>query len=141
MPIVTFDQEVGLPESMAEKPRAASWLETVEAYVAMKWPGAAAKSRASMIDALVCVTAALVDDRSGGPDLAQLRDALRNFVLPPNVRHLVPPSDTAAAAAWLREASLPLTELGSAVTVRAGLDALALKLDGTAAAATTFRRR
>ena len=58
-----FDTSEGLPLSMRQAKHATSWFAFVLAYVDMKWPRAAAKTRDSMTDALTTVTAALVDDR------------------------------------------------------------------------------
>src|SRR5262249_18306834 len=118
-----------------------SWFDFALRYVSMKWPGAAAKSRDAITDALATVTPVLVKALPGQPELATLRRALREFALPPAFRQLEPPAEIAAAIAWLRNASVALSDPAEAATVRAGLDAVALKLDGTAAAATTTRRK
>jgi integrase len=136
-----FDTETGLPDSMAEAKKALTWLDFIESYVSMKWPGAAAKSRNSTVEALATVTPVLVREMVGRPDVETQRRALRDYLLPPASRQLEPPPDVAAAIRWLRRASLPLTELMEAATVRGALDALALKLDGKPAAATTMRRK
>lgn len=47
----------------------------------------------------------------------------------------------ALALRWLEKASLPLSALTETKVVRAALDALALKLDGTAAAPNTIGRK
>ena len=111
------------------------------AYVDVKWPRAAAKTRDSMTDALATVTAALVDGRPGQPDPLVVRRALRQYALVPAARKLPRPAEIAAALSWLDRASLPVAELEKPRNVRAALDALTLCLDGTAAAATTIRRK
>ena len=73
-----FDTSEGLPVSMRRAKHARSWFAFVLAYVDMKWPRAAATTRNSMTDALATVTAALVDDRPGQPELMLLRRALRS---------------------------------------------------------------
>ena len=70
-----FDIGEGLPASMRRAKHAKSWFAFVLAYVDMKWPRAAATTRNSMTDALATVTAALVDDRPGQPEVALLRRA------------------------------------------------------------------
>ena len=72
-----FDTDEGLPVSMRRAKHATSWFAFVLAYVDMKWPRAAATTRNSMTDALATVTAALVDDRPGRPDVLLVRRALR----------------------------------------------------------------
>ncbi|MEV6602297.1 hypothetical protein AB0M36_36425 [Actinoplanes sp. NPDC051346] len=94
-----------------------------------------------MTDALATVTPALAKDRDDRPDTSLLRKALRLHSLLPKSRREELPLDAAAALRWLEEASLPLTDLANAETVRQGPDAVALNLDGTAAAATTHRRK
>jgi hypothetical protein len=47
-----FDMETGLPLSMLQAKSARTVLDFVRAYVEMKWPHMAAKSRDSMSDAL-----------------------------------------------------------------------------------------
>jgi integrase len=126
---------------MIEAKEATSWLEFVQSYVSMKWPGAAAKSRDSMTDALATVTPILVRDLPGRPGVDAMRTALRDFLLPPVFRQLDPSPDLAPVVGWLRRASLPLPDLMEAPVTRAALDALALKLDGKPAAATTLRRK
>jgi integrase len=139
-----FDLESGLPDSMApveEQQKPPTWLDFVQRYVTMKWPGAAAKSRESMTDALATVTAILVEDVPGRPSSDLLRKALRGYVLPPAARQLDRPADIASALRWLENASLPLPKVAGTETVRTALDALALRLDGRPAAATTRRRK
>jgi integrase len=136
-----FDTESGLPDSMAPRLASLTWLEFAKRYVSMKWPGAAAKSRDSTTDALATVTPVLVRQAPGAPDPALLRRALREYALPPTFRQLEPPAGVAAALHWLEKTSLPLDDLKEATTVRAALDALALTMDGRAAAATTLRRK
>lgn len=93
-----------------------------------------------MTDALATVTAALMDDRPGQPEVMLLRRALRQYALLPSSRTLPRPADVAAALGWLERASLPLTELEKPRNVRLMLDALTVRLDGTSAAATTIHR-
>ncbi len=126
---------------MRRAKHARSWFAFVLAYIDMKWPRAAATTRNSMTDALATVTAALVDDRPGQPEVVLLRRALRQYALVPSSRTLPRPAEVAAALGWLERASLPLTELEKPRNVRLALDALTLRLDGTAAAATTIHRK
>jgi integrase len=136
-----FDISEGLPASMRRAKHVRSWFAFALAYVDMKWPRAAATTRNSMTDALATVTAALVDERPGQPEVALVRRALRQYALVPSSRTLPRPAEVAAALGWLERASLPLSELEKPRNVRLALDALAVRLDGTAAAATTIRRK
>ncbi|MFE0631854.1 tyrosine-type recombinase/integrase [Streptomyces sp. NPDC058864] len=137
-----FDVESGLPESMAEKKASLTWYEFALKYLAMKWPHAAPNTRVSINESLASVTVALLDERPGRPPAEVLRKALRNwaFVLPgPKDREI--PQDIGNVLHWVVKASRPLADLGDPVTGRAVLDSLKLKLDGTAAAAETVRRK
>ncbi len=136
-----FDTESGLPDSMVEAQQAVTWLDFVLRYVDMKWPGSAAKSRDSMVDALATVTPALVSCHGERPSVKVLRRVLREYLLPPPARRSEASADLASALRWLRRASLTLPDVREPATVRAGIDALSLKLDGTPAAATTYRRK
>ncbi|MEV4455783.1 hypothetical protein [Microbispora sp. NPDC049633] len=78
-----FDMVTGLPVSMLKVKNAVTWYSFALAYVDMKWPHAAAKTRGSLTDALARVTPALVvEDAPDAPDLLVLREALRQYALP-----------------------------------------------------------
>ncbi|MEU1517225.1 site-specific integrase [Streptomyces sp. NPDC005811] len=137
-----FDTVTGLPDSMVEKAASTSWYAFALKYLAMKWPHAAPNTRSGINESLTAVTMALLDDRPGRPSGELVRKALRNwaFVLPgPGDRDL--PDDVARVLHWVSKASRPLADLGDAALARAVLDSLKLKLDGTAAAAETVRRK
>ncbi|MFJ9742532.1 tyrosine-type recombinase/integrase [Streptomyces sp. NPDC101166] len=137
-----FDTVTGLPDSMVEKAFSTSWYAFALKYLAMKWPHAAPNTRSGINESLTAVTMALLDDRPGQPPEELIRKALRNwaFVLPgPDDRDL--PDDVASVLHWVSKASRPLADLGDAAVARAVLDSLKLKLDGTAAAAETVRRK
>ncbi|MFF4988658.1 tyrosine-type recombinase/integrase [Streptosporangium saharense] len=137
-----FDVETGLPLSLLAVKQAVTWFDFALSYVDMKWPHAAAKTRDSLTDALATITPALVDEKaSGKPDLLILREALRQFAFPPAARQLDRPEEIRTALAWLGRHSLPVTDLAKVRNVRLGLDALTLRLDGGAAAATTIARK
>ncbi|WP_433188768.1 tyrosine-type recombinase/integrase [Actinoallomurus sp. CA-150999] len=136
-----FDTDTGLPESMLKAKNARTWLEFAEAYVRIRWPHQAANSRASAVDALLVVTVALAAERKGRPDRDLLRRALRDHVLVPEDRRRELPAEVRTALRWLEAASLPLTDLEEPRHARAVLEALAVRLDGAAAATNTFRRR
>lgn len=137
-----FDAESGLPESMTEKKSPLSWYDFALKYLAMKWPHAAPNTRNSINESLVTATLALLDDRPGRPANDVLRAALRNwaFVLPgPADREI--PAEIGNALHWVAKASRPLADLADPVIGRSVLDSLKLKMDGTAAAAETVRRK
>ncbi|WP_149547647.1 tyrosine-type recombinase/integrase [Streptomyces marokkonensis] len=137
-----FDTETGLPDSMVEKAASMTWYTFALKYLAMKWPHAAPNTRNGINEALTAVTMALLDERPGQPTEDLIRRALRNwaFVLPgPDEREV--PTEIANTLHWVAKASRPLSDLGDAAIGRAVLDSLKLKLDGTAAAAETVRRK
>lgn len=136
-----FDTVTGLPESMLKAKNARTWLEFARAYVRVRWPHQAATSRAGMVDSLLVVTPALVTNSKGRPAIDALRQALRDHVFLPEDRVIDKTPESAAALRWLEAASLPMTDLEEPRHARAALEALALRLDGSAAATKTFRRR
>lgn len=118
-----------------------SWLEHEAAYAGMKWPLAAAHTRAGIADALATITPALFTPGRGRPPAAVLRAALYGHAFNPARTGTDPGPAAAAALAWARRHSLPLTALADLQVTRRALEALALRLDGTRAAATTITRK
>jgi integrase len=144
----SFEIASGLPESMLRVRDSMTWYEFARAYVAMKWPHAAAKSRDSMTDALATATPVLCADRPGRPSPEVLRRALRSHGLRPPVpdqgdgeEDERPPADVAAALRWLKRSSVPLVDLMEPKTIRSALDALKVLMDGKPAGAETIRRK
>ncbi|MGW1022847.1 tyrosine-type recombinase/integrase [Streptomyces sp. NPDC002577] len=137
-----FDTESGLPASMEQQKATLSWYVFALKYLAMKWPHAAPNTRDAINESLTSVTVALLDERLGRPSDDVIRKALRNwaFVLPgPDDRDV--PDEARNVLHWVAKASRPLADLADPATARAVLDSLKLKLDGTAAAAETVRRK
>jgi integrase len=138
-----FDTETGLPASMmAADARERSWLSFCLAYVDMKWPSAAPKTRDSLTDALATFIPAVTSEPvPAGIDPATIREALRHYALAPGSRTLDRPPDIAAALRWLEKASLPVSALSKPQHARAVLDAISVRQDGAAASATTIARK
>ena len=136
-----FSPGTGEPASWAA-PEAAttSWLEHAAAYAAMKWPLAAAHTRAGIADALATITPALFTPGRGRPPAAMLRAALYGHAFNP-ARAGTDPGPAAAGLAWASHHCLPLAALADPQVTRRALDALALRLDGTRAAAATITRK
>ncbi|GLK07159.1 hypothetical protein GCM10017600_05640 [Streptosporangium carneum] len=85
---------------------------------------------------------ALVDENAPGkPEPLVLREALREYALPPATRQVKRPETIRSALMWLERHSLSVHALSKVRNVRLGLDALTLNLDGGAAAATTIARK
>lgn len=138
-----FDVATGRPVS-AHPPAdtGPSWFEHACAYVDMKWPHAAGNSRRGIADTLATVTPSLLHEGPGRPDQNQLRKVLYGWAFNARRRAAGPPNDELVAAArWITRNSPPLSQLAEASVIRAALDALALKGDGTSAAASTIGRK
>ena len=74
----------GEPTSWAARePTTMSWLEHAAAYAAMKWPLAAAHTRAGIADALATITPAVSTPGRGRPPAAVLRAALYGHAFNP----------------------------------------------------------
>jgi hypothetical protein len=136
-----FDVETGLPVSELRELNRTTWYEHARQYVDMKWPGAAAKHRASIAESLTLVTLALCPAAKGRPDAAVLRRSLYQWAFNAGRRDVEPPAAEAAALAWVAKHSPAVADLDSAQRMRAVLDALAKKQDGTTAAPNTVKRR
>jgi hypothetical protein len=107
----------------------------------MKWPNAAAKHRASIAESLTVATMALCPTGKGRPESELLRRALYQWAFNAGRHDQQPPEDEARALAWAGKHAPAVADLDSAKKMRAVLDQLAKKKDGTATAANTVRRR
>lgn len=142
-----FDVESGLPISILEAQQARepeepiTFLAFAQQYVERLWPHDAPKTRDSRSDAIATVVPALTKDEPGRPDPRDLRTALRKYLLLPEDKRPIPPTDVTAAITWLESASLPVTAVSEAKHVRSALDALTVNLDGTKAGANTIARK
>ena len=86
-----FSPGTGEPASWATRaPATTSWLEHAAAYAAMKWPMAAAHTRAGIADALATITPALITPGRGRPPAAVLRAALYRQAFNPPGPALIP---------------------------------------------------
>ncbi len=106
----------------------------------MKWPHLAAHFRASMADALATVTPLLTRETGRRPPVSMLRAALYGYAFNPRQRSRAPDPVSVSALAWLERASLPVSQLGDPHIIRAALDGLCTRLDGSPAAASTITR-
>jgi integrase len=144
---VAFDVETGLPVPMLQEQRQAqlatpTWYEHAVEYAARQWPDVSAKQRASIADTLATVSLVLIRSYEGKPDPATVRGVLSSWAFNVNARSqtkLTP--EQAAALAWLQENTLRVGELADPEVMERALRALASKLDGTPAAANTYRRK
>ena len=136
-----FDPQTGEPVLWAEpEPVTVTWYQHAAAYAAMKWPALAAHSRASVAEALATVTPALTRAAPGRPPAAELRTVLYQHAFNPARTATADPATTRVLA-WAQQASLPVARLADPLVLRAALDALTLRLDGSRAAANTITRK
>lgn len=146
-----FDEETGLPAKEFAALAMPTWYDHARAYVLMKWPGAAAKHRASIAESLAVVTPVLVRSGSGRPDSRVLRAALFQWAFRvvdgPDGRPLSradvdePPKHVREALNWVAEHSLKVDEAAKPEHVRAALTALSRLLNGKPAAENTANRK
>lgn len=138
-----FDVDTGRPASWdrPEEDRT-SWYEHACAYVDMKWPHAAGKSRQGIAESLATVTPALLSTEKSRPNAAVLRELLYGWSFNTRRRAQGPPDDhLRRAERWVSANTLPVRQLADPVVLRPALDALALRMDGKAAAAATVSRK
>ena len=141
-----FDTETGLPESAVREHESVTWFDLACRFVDLKWPHLAAKSRASIADALATVTPVLVTTTRGMPDQKTLRAALYGWAFHKERRNAgQPDEETAAAISWIRANTLKVVTLDEkdrrSELIRQALDALSLTMDGKPAAATVVARK
>lgn len=119
-----------------------SWYDFALDYLEMRWPQVAAKTRNETNAALCAITQVMLRDVRGRPNDELLRRAMRDwaFVLPRPELHAAPP-DVRLTLRWVARASRPLTDLMDPAVMRAVMQALRLKQDGTVAAAETQRHK
>ncbi|MET9293811.1 site-specific integrase [Streptomyces sp. NPDC003077] len=136
-----FDVNTGLPKSLLAKQRDISWYEHARRYIDMKWDASPASTRRTLAEALATVTPALVKDTKGMPDPRTVRTALYSWAFNKNRWEQYPPAEVVKALSWFERHTVPVSGLSDRMRVRAALNALTKKLDGTTAAASTIRRK
>nr|WP_221376881.1 integrase [Actinoplanes polyasparticus] len=137
-----FDTATGLPEPMARALNARSWHDQAIAYVDLKWPRASAKHRKDIAEALTTATMALLSTKRGAPPTEQIRAALYRWSYNKGRRAAGQrPAELANALLWLESNTVDLAALSDPALTRKLLDALALRLDGKAASASTVHRK
>ena len=132
-----------------------TWYEFALDYAAAKWPYSAPNHRRGIAETLTDITERLVRADPEVPPRAPMRAALRDWAfsararevseLPVNAAAPEPPAEMADTVRWVQEHAIPLADLakddGGPVLVRAVLDRLSRKQDGTLAAANTANRK
>lgn len=119
-----------------------SWYDHACAYVDMKWPHAAGKSRQGIAESLATVTPALLSANKSRPNAEVLRAVLYGWSFNANRRAAGPPEDQhKRAQRWVAANTIPVRDLADPAVLRPALDALALRMDGKPAAASTVHRK
>lgn len=137
-----FDPATGEPLLWtASEPVPITWYQHAVADADMKWPHLAAHSRASMAEAPATVTPELTSSTAHRPPIRTLRAALYGQAFNPQRRDGTLDPAMAKALTWLQRASLPLQQLENPQVTRLAVDSLAVRLDGTQAAANTVTRK
>lgn len=136
-----FDTDTGLPVSLARVANEMSWFEFAQRYVDMKWPRAAAKSRVGNADTMASATMAMLATTRGKPENKVLRKAMTGWAFNTKRRESDKPAPIERALRWLQSNTVPVSRLDDPATVRAALEAIASKLDGTPAGAKTVARK
>ncbi len=143
-----FTATTGRPISWERDEPGMSWYEFACAYVTAKWPYASPNHRRGIAETLTDVTEVLIRaDAQAPPQEDGLRRALRDWAFSARARgDGEPPHDLAPMVRWLAESSISLGDLvergsNSASIVRAMLDRVSRKQDGTLAAPNTANRK
>lgn len=136
-----FDVDSGLPKSLLTEKRNTTWYEHARRYIEMKWPHSPASTRRTLAEAMATVMPALVKDTKGMPDPRNARAALYGWAFNKNRWDEEPPPEVGKILRWFERNSVPASALADRMRVRAALDLLTRKLDGTTAAASTIRRK
>jgi integrase len=140
-----FDRTTGLPASAIERPLGPTWLQHACAFVDMKWPHASPRHRKGLAEGLVTATCAAMP--TGGPEPARQREALFGWCFNTAARasrsadDATAPADISATVSWMEGQAPPLAEIADPARLRPILDALAVRLDGTAASPATIARK
>ena len=138
-----FDPATGEPAAWAApEPVTVTWYQHAVAYAQMKWPHLAPHSRASLADALATVTPLLTTGETRRrPSAGMLRAALYGYAFNPQRRSRTLDPVIASTLGWLERTSLPVSQLSDPRIIRAALDGLRARLDGSRAAANTVSRK
>jgi len=135
-----FDSESGLPLSMMKKTSATTCYAFFTEYAAMKWKRISGMHRSNIAKALTKATMALLRDTSHDFDPATMRTALREWAFNASTVRKDQPADVSLILAWVSRNSSTMDAWADPASVRAVLDALSTKLDGTPAAGSCTRR-
>lgn len=134
-----FDTETGRPLSQARAVRSSvTWYEFTCQYVDMKWRDASPHHRKAIAEALITVAPVMQTTQTSPEEAKRIRSALLNWAFNTRRRGSAEqPDDVTTLLAFVARSSRPLSDIAEPQVIRAVLDALATKLDGTRAAGRT----
>jgi integrase len=140
-----FDADTGLPESELREQSVLTWYAFTLKYADVRWPHIGGGQRKSMAEGLSEATLALLTEDKTRPADDDLRAALKQWAFGDRLHGDALPEEHSAAIEWLEANTVDLSvleddEQGPGL-VRAVLDRLSRKQDGTKAAVNYFKRR
>ncbi|MFC7589723.1 tyrosine-type recombinase/integrase [Nonomuraea antimicrobica] len=117
-----------------------SWYDFCRKYVHMRWKGAAAKTRESIVDSLTVATFALLTEETAGLSKKEIRAAMQ-WALIPRQEGDAAPLHLKDAVRMLSKGTLNVNDLADPIVARNICEELTLTRDGKRAAADTTARR
>lgn len=135
-----FDSESGLPLSMMKKASATTCYAFFTEYTAKRWKAISGKHRSNTAEALARATIALLHDTPHGFDPVKVRTALREWAFNASPVRKDCPEDVRLILAWVGRNGSTMDAWSNPASVRAVVDALSTKLDGTPVAGSSVRR-
>lgn len=141
-----FSLATGRPMTWQRTETLVTWYAFTLDYTAAKWPYASPNHRRGIAEALTDATEAMLSVSDPPYPRASIRRALRAWGYSNRLRgQASPPDELAAVVSWLESATIPIAVLAEPgigpAHVRAMLDRLSRKQDGTTAAANTANRK
>lgn len=138
-----FDTRTGRPRSMSAARSGLTWAQVAREFIDAHWEDFAPRHRKSTAEGLVTLTCALVRDGKTPPDARALRQALKYWEFNTAARRAAatPPEEHRESLRWIAENSRPVSYLNELDGVKAAIDALTRKLDGSKAARSTIARK
>ena len=124
-----FDVSEGFPESMLRRQRSkvTYFALAIEYMREVKWPHLEAGSRGTFASSLATVTAGLTDTRTGAPTQKELHRALVKWAFNKRAQTAGdPPAEHAAAIDWIKEHSLPVSDLAEPKVARQAFNLMSI---------------
>ncbi|PLW72576.1 tyrosine-type recombinase/integrase [Streptomyces sp. SCUT-3] len=134
-----FSLATGLPVSHRSGAAAVSWYDFAVQFVDAKWSRSSANNRKNVAKAFMTVTVALLRSEPRNFRPVMVRTALREWAFNRNRRDGAPP-EVAAVLRWVERNTLTMAAWEDPTKVEEVMEAIATKLDGTPAAASTVKR-